>query len=322
MPARRRALTFLNILCAGLFWAIATNAPAAEVEANSRYREGLKAFRSGDYPAAEEAFKLCIRAEPLQPKYRLALAHLYHELFDKFHAFYPEAREAYGELDLLLGANPPALQDRGMLASYYDQGLLLLEGGEPATALISLTRFLQLYPDYYDAERVHNARGVALFRLSRFEEAADEFRASIELNPGLLEPRANLRSVYIRLNMFEQARYSHRIGRLDDAMDTVDSLLRIANGYLPAMRLRADIFRDLGKKEDALCAYQAVLAANPEDPITHGVRLEMAKIVEADGDPRGALQLLNDNARRFRNIDNDPTMREVFRLVRKLKENP
>jgi tetratricopeptide (TPR) repeat protein len=285
----------------------------------SAYREAMKTFRSGDYSEAEKEFLSLREKYPNGLIPLIALADFYHFRFDRFHESYEDAGKLYGEIDLALRAAPPGEADRGFYKAYLDQGVLLLSGGDSEGALVSLDRFKQTYPDYYEMEAVDNYRGVALLRLWRLDESAQAFRSAMAVNPDFLLPRANLKSVFIRLNMIEQARINQRMGHLDDALEATELLVKISGGCLPAIRLKGDILRDLGDKTGALVCYREVIASNPLEPITHGVRLDIAKLLEAGGDLDGALAALNENAALFKNVKNDPTYGEILRIVRILR---
>ncbi len=296
--------------------------PKAEEDAPDLYRRGLRSFRAGNL---EEAFALFRRSQELDPAYpfpSLALGRIHQELFETRHRGYDDAAAAYERFALALEAAPPPARERDLYQGLYFQGLLHLRGGEPAKALESLDRFNEKYPGFYNAEEVLNARGVALYHLNRYEEAAKAFKEAIAAKPSLLEAKANLRAVFSRLALYDEARANYRSGSLDDALERTRSLRRIAPGYLPALRLEGEILERLGRPEEALCAYRAILEEDPGDPITHGVRLDMARLLEQRGEKREALRILNENLRRFRDVPRDPTKREVLRLMNLLRSPP
>ncbi len=294
----------------------------SEETAPEVYRRGLRSFRAGNL---DEAFALFHRSQELDPAYpfpSLALGRIHQELFETRHRGYDDAAAAYERFTLALEAAPPPARERDLYQGLYFQGLLYLRGGEPEKALESLDRFAAKYPGFYNAEEVLNARGVALYHLNRYEEAAKAFREAIAAKPALLEAKANLRAVFSRLALYDEARANYRSGSLDDALERTRSLRRIAPGYLPALRLEGEVLERLGRPEEALCAYRAVLEEDPGDPITHGVRLDIARLLELRGEKREALRVLNENLRRFRDVPRDPTKREVLRLMNLLRSPP
>ncbi len=293
-----------------------------EETAPDLYRRGLRSFRAGNL---DEAFALFRRSQELDPAYpfpSLALGRIHQDLFETRHRGYDDAAAAYERFALALEAAPPAARERDLYQGLYFQGLLYLRGGEPGKALESLDRFTAKYPGFYNGEEVLNARGVALYQLNRYEEAAKAFRQAIAAKPTLLEAKANLRAVFSRLALYDEARANYRSGSLDDALERTRSLRRIAPGYLPALRLEGEILEQLGRPDEALCAYQAILEEDPGDPLTHGVRLDIARLLEQRGEKREALRVLNENLRRFRDVPRDPTKREVLRLMNLLRSPP
>jgi tetratricopeptide (TPR) repeat protein len=293
-----------------------------EETAADLYRRGLRSFRAGNL---DESFALFRRSQQLDPAYpfpSLALGRIHQELFETRHRGYDDAAAAYERFALALEAAPPPDRERDLYQGLYFQGLLYLRGGEPAKALESLERFSAKYPGFYNAEEVLNARGVALYHLNRYEEAAKAFKEAIAAKPSLLEAKANLRAVFSRLALYDEARANYRSGSLDDALERTRSLRRIAPGYLPALRLEGEILERLGRPDEALCAYQAILEEDPGDPVTHGARLDIARLLEQRGENREALRILNENLRRFRDVPRDPTKREVLRLMNLLRSPP
>lgn len=283
------------------------------------YREGARAQRNGKLEEAVVAYLAAERADPLYPYPTYALALIARDEYLKTRKGYQLAKERFARIDNQLSAATSRYRGSSLNVSYLDYANLLLAGNENAEALQLIDLFLLRLPSYVEMEKARNARGVALFRLNRFEEAAGEFRLAMASNPAYLAPRVNLRGLFLRVDAFEQARLEHRLGRPTEALARIDELLRIASGFTPALRFRADILKETGRVEEALESYRAVLAADQEDLITHGVRLDMAKIYEERGDLREALTLLNENATRFNRIENDPTRAEIIRIVEKVR---
>ncbi|TLN15975.1 tetratricopeptide repeat protein, partial [bacterium] len=235
---------------------------------------------------------------------------------------YATAVPSFERLDSILRARAPSASESSLYYSYFDYAELLLVGTENQKALKCIDRFIETSPDYYEMEKVYNARGVALFRIDQYEKAADSFKKAMAANPDYMAPRVNLRGVFLRVNAVEQAMLSHRLGNYEAALKQVDNLLIIATSYLPALRLKGDILRDMGRDGEALDYYQSIVAENPEDPITYGVRLEMARILERQGELKGALEVLGANASRFSKVPNDPTRAEIIRIMDLLQKKP
>lgn len=283
------------------------------------FKKGQQALKAGKTDEAEAHFLAIEKIDPLNLKTAYALALIYRDRYIETRHGYLKAKEQFTNLDYQLRAHPPGIAERSLYLGFLDFADLLLHGTENQLALAYIDRFLEAWPDYYEMEKVQNARGVALFRLNRYDDASAAFRAAMKENPDFLAPRVNLRGLFLRVNAYEEARVAHRLGHNVEALALVDELLLIASGFTPAMRLRGDILRDMGRGPEALVVYGAVLASDPDDPITHGVRLEMASLLEKSGDLKGALNMLNANASRFRKVENDPTRAEIIRLVKILR---
>ncbi len=307
------------LVCLALCLGYGPPAGAAPAPPVSPYEQGLRSYRSGDTEAALAHFAEAQRAEPRNPYPVLATARIRAERFYERHLGFPEARDSFQRWALLVASQPV---HRDLAEGYRDQGLLLLAGGQPEAAADALTQFLNLAPDHYAAGQAWNALGVAHFRLGRYDEAVSAFRRAAQLDAGLVEARVNMRGVHSRLALYQLARVQHRRGELDGSLATVRRVSSVQPNYLPALRLEGDILRDLGLLDEALCAYQEVLSADHMHPVSHGARLEMARIYEQRGELRRALDLLNQNAIRFRGVENDPTRAEILRLVDRLKELP
>lgn len=304
---------------AALLFAVLSSLPARAVTVEDLYKKGMAEHKAGRIENAEGEFLAALHIDPLHTKSTYALALIYRDRYLATRHGYLKAKETFTDLDYQLRAHPPGAAERGLYLGLFDFAELLLHGTENQLALSYLDRFVENWPDYYEMEKIQNARGVALFRINRYDGAAAAFRAAMAANPDFLAPRVNLRGLFLRVNAFEEAKVAHRQGRNAEALALVDELLLIASGFTPALRLRGDVLRDLGRIDEALAVYGAVLASDPEDPLTHGVRLDMAAMLEKRGDLRGALNLLNANASRFRKVENDPTRAEIIRLVKLLR---
>lgn len=293
-------------------------------EAEELYRQGVRAYRAGKTAEAIEKFQRSEEADPTYPYPVFALARLYQELHGLEHRYYVEASDHYDRLTLLLEAHPPGDRERGLYQGFYFQGLLCLDGGEFGKALTALNRFLEVYPDYYSLEVVHNAVGVAHYYLQNYDEAAEAFRRAIAVKPEFVEARVNMRSLFLRLTLYNEAAADARAGRLEDARQRIETLRLIAPGYLRGRHLEAGILRDLGRTEEAACAYRDVLASDAGHPVAHDARMELAKLLERQGNLAEALSLLNQDLRWVRESDalRLRTMKEILRLVDLLKRAP
>jgi tetratricopeptide (TPR) repeat protein len=138
-----------------------------------------------------------------------------------------EARQALAAITL------PADADA---ASALALGRLALELDDAALAEPPLTRAVRAAPISAEAREGHS---VALFRLGRFEEAADELEAALRLDPGSATARLNLAVI------------RGRQGRYADARRLAAEALRLRPGYAQAQGLLAELDRLASRNEKA-----------------------------------------------------------------------
>jgi tetratricopeptide (TPR) repeat protein len=148
------------------------------------------------------------------------------------------------------------------------------------------------------------------------------FRRAISANPDHAEARFNLRSVFTRLAVYNEAVAIARAGELAMALEKVRRLREFAPNYLPGRRLEGRILQGLGRSAAALRVYDEILGSAPDDPITYSVRVETAKIFEAQGEKDKALEFLRENLRRFPRFVDERARREVRDLLVRLGDKP
>ncbi len=319
---RKLLIGGVGVLLVGVLFAPAFAGETSRPAARELYKKGLRAFRAGQIGQALETFRRAEDTDPTYPFPPFALARIYHQLFEQEMSHYRDAAEAYDRAVLLLEISPPGPRERALYQAYYFQGLLLLKGGEYVRALRAFDRFLEVYPDFYNLEVVHNARGIALYYMDQFDQAVAAFREALKVQPDLAEARFNLRSVYTRLSTYNEALASARAGDLETALDRIGRLREYAPRYLPGRRLEADLLARLGRTDEAGRVYREILALAPSAPISYGVRLSLARLLEARGDTAGALELLRENLRRFPRIADHLARRETEALLKRLEAAP
>jgi len=303
--------------------ALALWAPAAQAtrdDAVARYREGLRLYRAGNLTGAVEVFQRAEEADPTYPHPAFALARIYHYFFDQRMRHYEDAVQQYQRLEILLRAEPPSEKDKALLQSYYYQGLLYLRGGEYSKAIESLQKFLLAQPTFSDPASVHNAIGIALYYLDQYDQAVQTFRQALAVNPDSAEARFNLRSVFTRIAVYNEALAVFRIGEIIAAYEKVQRLKEFAPRYSPGRRLEAKLLQAMGRPGDALRVYAETLGFDPSDPVTYSVRLEMARLHEAMGESEAVVQLLTENLRRFPVPPDESSKRELMQLLSRVQQ--
>ena len=135
---------------------------------------GRLAQVEGDVPAAIEAFTQAVRLNPNEPLMRQELASAY--------AAAGRIDAAFAELVAGL------LVDPGYAPLHIAIGQLRLDNGQPMDAIPALTRALELSPERYE---VRYARSVALKRVGKVDEAAQELEQFERIRRQMLERRRN-----------------------------------------------------------------------------------------------------------------------------------
>lgn len=321
MPGHRHILR-RYLAAATLGAAVLAAAPARGDDAQSAYRLGVRAYRAGDLEAAVAAFRRSEEADPSYPYPTFALARIYQELFEQDTRHYAEAVRAYEKLVLLLRLNPPGETSKTLYQAHYFRGLLLLKGGDYPNALRSLETFLRLEPDFYTPETVHNAIGIALYYLDQYDQAVESFRTALAANPDYAEARFNLRSVFTRLAVYNEAVAIGRAGELEIALEKVSRLKEFAPRYLPGRRLEAKLLQALGREQEASRVYSEMLGIDPRHPITYHVRLEMARYHLRRGETAEARRLVTEDLRLFPDIADERAREEALELAARLGPAP
>ena len=316
---RQMAARALGALALAAALALPQGAVAYSEAARAAYKEGLRAYRAGNLDQARELFRQSEEADPTYPYPAFALSRILHELFELETKHYEEAVDGYERVALLIRATPPPAKERALWQVLYFQGLLYLKGGEYAKALERLEQFLEAYPEFSNPEDVHNALGIALYYLDQYDKAVDQFRLALAKRADYAEARFNLRSVFTRLAIYNEAVVLARAGEMELAQEKIEKLKAFAPRYLPGRRLEARIFHELGQDDQALRVQAEILGLSPNDPLTYGIRVDRARILADRGETEEAARLLRDNLLRFPDIGDERLTREVVELLARVE---
>jgi Flp pilus assembly protein TadD len=161
----------------------------------------------------------------------------------------------------------------------------------------------------------HNERGIELADRGWLEEAANEFRKAIALDPSSPHAHENLAAVHARRKEWREALAEQlRAAELDPAgaasrfglasfllahgLDLAVAEYREAAALdpeLPDVHLELGLaLADLGEVQEALRELDAAVAAAPEDPVA---RQELALLLMDEGDHRAAITHLREAVR-------------------------
>lgn len=313
-------MTVIRILLFVLLGSLAAvPALADRSAAGETYKKGLRAYRAGQLPEAIELFRASEEQDPTYPFPAFALARIFHNRFDQETRDYQPAVDTYNRLKLILQANPPSEKHRALYQTYYFLGLLQLKGGEYAAALESLRMFQRLEPAFANPADVDNAIGIALYYLDQYDQAVEEFRKALALNPDYAEARFNLRSVFTRLAAFNEAVALSRAGELDLALEKIQQLKEWAPRYLPGRRLEAKLHQELGQEDKAIQVYEEVLGLDSTHPITYGIRFNLAQLLVKHAQQARALELLEQALALFPQVEDERAKRQVLELATHLR---
>ena len=138
---------------------------------------------------------------------------------------------------------------------------------------------------------VYQVWGLSLVNQSRYEDAMKAFRGGLRLEPGHSGMRHNLILCLMRL------------GREDEALRAVDTLLIQSPKYTQAMVMRSDLLWDMGDSIGALEWVNKALDVNRYDPVmlhNRGLMLaRMERYEEAEEDLDRSIYLDPSNARTY-----------------------
>lgn len=139
--------------------------------------------------------------------------------------------------------------------AYYELGLVYLDSDR-------LNEAVEIFGMYVAAPvkvREHladgyNNRGIALYRLGRYDDAAVDLLKAMELNGKDPKPPLNLGNVYRQQKKF------------DLALKQYDASIKVDPGYAPAYLARGFVFSVTGNNEKALADFESAVRLDPAEP--------------------------------------------------------
>jgi tetratricopeptide (TPR) repeat protein len=228
------------------------------------------------YTPAQAEFRRILAIHPDAVDPRLGLARIAIRLGD-----YDQAIPIFREV---LQLDPNNLQ------AIYNLGLLRYRAGDYEESTQLLERVIALKPDLPDA---HYTLGLAYVRLNQDARAEAEFRKAVELAPQNSQAHFNLAKVYLRAGKKDEAeREQETFKKLwdrqaaDRAAEGTARELYLAADYAGALKEfdrltelnplsgrfqlgRGQCFLKMGRKEDALAAFQKATDLDPKLPDAH-----------------------------------------------------
>ena len=177
----------------------------------------------------------------------------------------------------------------------------------------------------YDA---HNRLARALISAGRADEAVDEFREVIRLNPDFAEAYCSLGQILFRQGHIDEAIADYQKalamqpasvvahnnlanilfqqGRVDDAIREFEEIIKISPDFADAYNGLGQAFVQKGRLDAAIICYQKCLALNPDSVLAHNnfasILLRTGRWDEAIVQSKEVLALLPDNATAHDNL--------------------
>ncbi len=248
---------------------------------------GRAAIRAGDAIGAVRAFAAAL-AEAPSPATHFLLAQAYHGAFLKTGLYYRETVEAYEAVVETLGDGVPPGSPRHLARLFLGQ--VLLRGGEGSRAAEQVRAFLAAHPGHYAREEAWNSLGVALYDENDYEGAVKAFEQALRGDPTHGPARFNLRSVFTRLSLFDQAMANRRAGRLDLTLTDLDQLLRLAPRFGPAHLQRGLVLTELGRVAEAEAQAGSGLDLVKDPRVRFALHDLRGDLRSRRGDEEGALE--------------------------------
>jgi tetratricopeptide (TPR) repeat protein len=228
------------------------------------------------YTPAQEEFRRILTIHPEAVEPRLGLARIGIRLGD-----YESATAQFREA---LQRDPKNLQ------ALYNLGMLRYRAGDYDESIALLESVVALKPDLPDA---HYTLGLAYTRQNRDSQAEAEFRKMIELAPQNSQAHFNLAKIYLRAGKSEEAareqalftklwdrqaadraaegkaRARYLAGDYAGALKEFDRLVQIDPVSGRFQLGRGLCFLKMGRKKDALAAFQKAAELDPKLPDAH-----------------------------------------------------
>lgn len=176
------------------------------------------------------------------------------------------------------------------------KGIKAFRKADYPTAREHFQKAVEIDPEFADAR---NDLGVALTKLGRLQESADELRKAVEILPGHNQAAANLSLVLLRLKQYQEASQMARLalkinpGNLQlcyvlglalfvengDNTEALYNLRRAADQFPRARLIISEILIDTGQPSEAVTELEEYLHRAPEaDPARSQIEARLAQL--------------------------------------------
>ncbi|MCS6883984.1 MAG: tetratricopeptide repeat protein [Acidobacteriota bacterium] len=180
----------------------------------------------------------------------------------------------------------------------FEKGLSKLQRGKVDDAVKSFEEAVSIYPDYFEAV---NGLAVQYIELKQYDKARKYLARSMELAPQSPLPYLNLGIFLLEQRFYREAietlEYSLKLdganpmthyqlgiayfqsGDLEAAQKRFETTVETASRKIPMARLYlADVYKKLGRKEDACTQIEYFLRDVPHSPFTEVAKKELASL--------------------------------------------
>ncbi|MGH9529632.1 MAG: tetratricopeptide repeat protein [Terriglobales bacterium] len=312
-----------------------------EQDSSSELAQAETAIEKRDYPTAQQLLQKTVLEYPNNYQAWFDLGFVFHALgktdesiaaYRKSVAANPNVFESNLNLGLTLAQSKNPEAEQFLRAATKLKPTAHVEEGQ-ARAWLSLAHFIEAAKPgealeaYRQAEALkpadpepHLSAGLLLEKQNRFEDAAQEYKSALALDPSSMDAVTGLANAYMRGRQFPQAEEMLRKiatarpgdgvvhlelgrilaaeGRKDDAITELEMGLKIAPGDGAAQRDLGDLYADAGKYDKAEAVYRALAQKNPGDPELHDVLgkalLKQHKFPEAEQEFMATVRLKPD----------------------------
>lgn len=255
------------------------------LDAYSFLRSGMANERTGDFPGAERSFRRGLEIDPENLDLHNALGWT---LFQQGRS--AEATEEYGKA---LAVNPDDVKANNNMA------LALTELGQLDEAALHFERSLAVEP----TAEIHSDLGFVLDRQGRSEEAVENYRKAIALDPDSASAHFNLAVSLLRRDELDEAEVQYREalrvkptaethnglgfvlskqGRIDEAIAQFKEAVVANPKYTAAYNNLAGNLIKQGKLDEAASYYQTSLNEKPSAALHNQLGLVLAQLGRTD----------------------------------------
>jgi len=132
-------------------------------------------------------------------------------------------------------------------------GNAMMLGKRYMEGIFEFNRSLEINPFYTESYNVYNNLGICLFESGMKEEAIEQYRRALTVQPGYMEAYGNLGAAYFKM------------GRYYDAVETLTKAVVLDPSYSPCHLILAKTYTKLGRHKDALAEVRLAAGYSPRD---------------------------------------------------------